>query len=214
MLVVLYSLSMTAIILLFLSVIIIGVTLGKSYRVQIILILIIVLVISLTVYPDLGNRVVSVFQMFFTATSSNRLITNQVYFFYNLRYRLFENLDINDTVVKIIFGSTYNVAVPTGFSSSSAILPHNGYKEIYLVGGLFTLGLYLLMFVFTSKKMLFLIRNRRKLPEDYTGTALSVSFAYILLLLTMAFYPIYHSNGVGIVFWCSVGLINNIYDTL
>ena len=84
---------------------------------------------------------------YFEPSSFYSYKTGSTHFFSQTSWRLLEHLDINNTVGQVFFGSTYNVVTPAGYLNPNAIKSHNGYKEIYLAGGLTGLILYLILFL-------------------------------------------------------------------
>jgi hypothetical protein len=130
----------------------------------------------------------------------------------DLDFRLFAYVDKNDTVGKILFGSTYDTATPGKNYNPTAIYAHNTYKEMYLAGGLVQLGLYILLFGMTTRRAYTLTRRKMILPGSLRGTVISASVVFFLLLIVMFTFPVYHYSGVGLIFWTVVAIINVVYD--
>ncbi len=125
----------------------------------------------------------------------------------DLDFRLFAYLDLNDTPFKILFGSGYDMVVPSSYYNPLGILAHNGFKEIYLNGGLFGLGLYGLLFALTGARAVRIVRFVDLSPM-FSRFIQVVAITYFELLFVMFVFPVYHYTGIGVVFWGSVGLIH------
>lgn len=130
----------------------------------------------------------------------------------DIDYRLFSYIDMNDTVKKVLFGSTYDVVTTSTNYNPEGIVAHNSYKEMYLAGGLTQLGLYLFLFSITALKAYKLIKRRKQMEYSLVGSALSACIMYYFLLFVMFFFPVYHYPGIGQIFWVSVIIINIVHD--
>jgi len=136
---------------------------------------------------------------------SNRMLKD-------LDFRLFAYLNTNDTFEKILFGTAYNKVFTGTDHNPSGIKCHNGYKEMYLTGGLIQLFLYLTLFVITAIKAKKIKANIRHLPESTKRIAMCAIKTYVILLFIMLTFPIYTYPGVGQIFWVSICVINIIHD--
>ena len=222
-LVVAYSLSFTGIILLVVSSVVV-ILLDRQHRFGTVISLSLIAILALYVVPNVGDRFNGIIQRFSKpADSIYSLLTTHLaadklssfgttHLAADLEFRLLEYLNLNNTLDKVLIGSTYNVVTPGGYLNPSAVLAHNSYKEIYLAGGLVGLAVYLLLFAQTGRKAFWLIMNRKGAPESIRGTIAGASFIYLFLLLVMLTFPVYHYVGIGTVFWCTAGLIHLIYD--
>lgn len=183
-------------------------------------ILAILTIISFLFMPDIifyqAEKLTSVFQLYNTNRTSSSLEAPGVLphinlMFIDLDFRLFSYLDVNDTISKILFGSTYDV-VALGAYNPNAIKSHNSYKEMYLAGGLTQLGLFAILFGTIAVKAYRVIIHRRLLSSVLIGPAISASLIYFALLFVMFVFPVYYYPGVGQIFWVSVSVINLVYD--
>ena len=129
----------------------------------------------------------------------------------DLEFRLFSYLDVNDTPLKVLFGSSYNVVVPSGYYNPSAILAHNGYKELYLAGGLVGLGLYLVLLLVAANQICAIGPPRWLVSRPCCRYSDRCSFTIFIFTVLMLFFPINHYNGVGIVMWTAIGVIFTFY---
>lgn len=130
----------------------------------------------------------------------------------NLLFRLTADLDVNDTVPKLLFGSTYNVVAPSRSLNAQAILAHNGYKEVFLAGGLVGLGLFMAILGLTAYRAYRLFTYRHTLPDPMPQAILCTTSVFGTLLLVMLFFPVYHYNGIGTLFWITAGLIHALHE--
>jgi len=160
----------------------------------------------------LDNRIEGTISRFFKPSESSRIQYGETHLIGDLSWRLFEYLNINDTIPKLFFGSTYDIVTPAGYINPYAIKAHNGYKEIYIAGGLLGFGLYMILFINTGSKAIRILHKKRRIIFRLEGIAYSSSWIYLLLLIAMFGFPVYHYNGVGIIFWGSAGLIHIIYN--
>lgn len=159
-----------------------------------------------------GDRVEGTIHRFLQPADYYIYRSGSTHLFSQVSWRLFDHLDVNDTIIKVFFGSTYDIVTPAGYINPDAIKAHNGYKEIYIASGLIGLGLYMAIFALTASKAMGILLRKRKIFRHLKGIALSASWIYFLLLITMFGFPLYHYNGIGIVFWCVAGLIHVIHD--
>jgi len=136
---------------------------------------------------------------------SNRMLKD-------LDFRLFSYLNTNDTFEKILFGTAYNKVFAGTDYNPSGIKPHNGYKELYLTGGVIRLFLYLTLFVITAIKAKRIKSNRKYLPDKTNNISMCAIKTYAILLLIMLTFPIGTYPGVGQIFWVSICVINIVYD--
>lgn len=101
----------------------------------------------------------------------------------------------------ILLGGSFSVAGSSALELKvpNAVGPHNGYLEIFLVGGVFSLLLFLYM---QWQTILALFRQ--------TSTGSNVHFGlltlFVLLSLFMAGYPTMYEPITGSLFWLIVGL--------
>ena len=210
-----YSQSMTAIFLLLFSILIIGFHNSKPrYRKPLFLLLL--LILAFIAIPDSWGRISGVFDTFSSfrghLVAAPGIIPHSNWFLTNLDYRLFAFLDVNDTLQKILFGSTFDVAGFGGDYNPRAIMAHNAYKEFYIVGGLVLLWIFMILFGFTAWRGYRLMRHRTLLPDSLQGVAKAVTLIVWLLLAVMFTFPIYFYPGIGLLFWVSVSLVHVIYD--
>lgn len=208
-----YALSFTGIVILGIATFIVLLT-GEGFRVRRFLHLGMLSLIALA--SPLSARLIGVIKSFLTpgepVVSPISTGLDLSYLLADLSFRLFAYIDTNNTFGSIMFGSTYNVVVPNAHFNPLAILAHNGFKEIYLAGGLVGLSLYIALFVITALKAYHLLRSYRQLTDSIAGTALAAATTYLILVVVMWVFPVYHYNGIGIVFWISVGLVHAFYQ--
>ena len=100
----------------------------------------------------------------------------------------------------VVIGSSYGAAGTAAltWSSEQVIEPHNGMSEIYFVGGVLLLAIYILVVKSTIRGLL------REFPRDELGAALMIC-VLILSLYTFT-YPIEYEPVNGSLFWIIVGL--------
>lgn len=106
--------------------------------------------------------------------------------------------------LNVLAGSSFGVAGTAAVAErglGNAILPHNGYLEIFLVGGLLMLLLFLWMLLVTFVKLQAVSVN------NSFCHALFVSF--IILIFFTAGYPIFNQPVLGALFWLMIGLAAN-----
>jgi hypothetical protein len=99
------------------------------------------------------------------------------------------------------FGGSYGIAGSVAVSARgepAAFLPHNGYLEIFLVGGLVLLAAFLAVVARTARNLLPLWRS--DVPE-----AKFMIVALIILLVILGGYPIMYEPILGSLFWLIVG---------
>jgi len=210
-LVVAYSLSFTGIVLLVCSAVI-RLLVERSSNASI-LRLGIVMICGVAIFSTtVGDRIEGTIHRFLRPADFYAYSSGSTHLFSQISWRLFYYLDVNDTIIKMFFGSTYDIVTPAGYINPNAIKTHNGYKEIYIAGGLIGLGLYMAIFLLTASKAMGIILRKRKIFMRLKGVALSTSWIYLLLLAVMFGFPLYHYNGIGIVFWITAGLIHVIHD--
>jgi len=114
-------------------------------------------------------------------------------------------------VLTVLGGGSFAIAgsAAVQVGSESAILPHNSFAEIYLVGGL----VYLAIFV---SLILRVYDNLRKCKANRV-----LNSARIMFICTIVFaftYPIIYAPALGAVFWLIVGLslggcVKSSFDT-
>jgi hypothetical protein len=211
--VVVYSGSQAALIVFLLSIIAV-LWFDKKYRLEKLILICLGILVYSSIMPIISLRVQSLVNYAFSEGSTSIVsgigpgwIPHNNQFMTDLDYRLFSNIDINNTVGKILFGSTYNVVVPSAYYNPEAILAHNAYKEIYISSGLVGLGLYLALWGITGVKAIQLLRNTNKFNE-LEGVVIISVIAYGILLAVMFTFPVYHYNGTGAIFWVVAGLIH------
>lgn len=104
-------------------------------------------------------------------------------------------------VLNYVFGGSYGIAGSVAVSARGeppAFLPHNGYLEIFLVGGLVLLAAFLAVVARTAQNLLSLWRS--DLPE-----AKFMIVALTILLIILGGYPIMYEPILGSLFWLIVG---------
>ncbi len=175
----------------------------------------VIVIMSLLVIPDMGDRILGILENAGAEAPNWYLsgpgwLSQSTKLLRDLDFRLFAYLDMNDTISKILLGSGYNVVVPSSYYNPLGVLAHNGYKEIYLNGGLLGLALYGLLFVLTSIRAIRIVRSASSLLASQRWMW-AVVVACFQLLIVMFTFPIYHYTGIGIIFWGCVGLIHAIY---
>lgn len=178
-----------------------------------------VLVCGIALNPEIVERIWGTLQFYVLGTSSvDRLPSVAAFQSTNLagsdiNFRLFAYLDVNDTLFKILLGSTYNTVVPNSYYNATGILAHNSIKELYLAGGMLALVIFGGLLGITGRKALRLVRQGdRDEFEGYGGTILAIVCCFLLLAAISLFFPVIHYNGVGVLFWLTIGLINFIHD--
>ena len=164
----------------------------------------------------LWNQAKDVFQLYtdksqYTDLRTPGVLPHTSLIWINLDFRMFSYLGVNDTVAKVLFGSTYDVVTTGRNYNPNAILAHNSYKEMYLAGGLVHLSLFLILFGITARKSYYLIKHRRLLYDSLSGTTLCACLVYFVLLFIMFVFPLYHYPGIGQIFWISLIIINVVY---
>lgn len=106
--------------------------------------------------------------------------------------------------LNILGGSSFGVAGTAAVAErgfGSAILPHNGYLEIFLVGGL------LMLFIFFWVILVSFVKLQAAAAGDDFCHALFVSF--IIAILFMAGYPIFNQPVLGAFLWLLIGIAAN-----
>lgn len=104
----------------------------------------------------------------------------------------------NDDLMKLLFGQSFARAgsAATDLKAPLAIIPHNMYLELYLVGGL--LFLFLLFWIQWH--------TIKKLATDGIEVGRFVIPPFILICLYMMGYPNIYEPITGTFFWLAVGL--------
>lgn len=100
-----------------------------------------------------------------------------------------------------IIGGSYGLAGSVAVSARGeppAFLPHNGYLEIFLVGGLVLLAAFLAVAARTARNLLAPWRSGS--PE-----ARVLMLAFVMLLIVLGGYPIMYEPILGSLFWLIVG---------
>lgn len=207
-----YSLSFTGI-LLFAASIVIRISTQEKKLLSVIEICLIAALMWIVFPAEIQLRIVGTIQRFRQPTALAGYSSTVTHLEGDVAWRLLEYWDLNDTAIKVLFGSTYDVVTPARYLHPSAILAHNGYKEMYLAGGLLGLGFFLALLLPVAWKALRFIFSNKSLTEPLRGISLTASWMYLLLLGVMLGFPLYHYNGIGIIFWCAAGVIHVLYDT-
>jgi hypothetical protein len=105
-------------------------------------------------------------------------------------------------ILNFLFGGSYGIAGSVAVDARgepAAFLPHNGYLELFLVGGLTLLGAFIHL-VARAGRALYALR-RSDLPE--------VRFLIValpMLLSVMVGYPIMYEPILGSIFWLIIGV--------
>ena len=106
--------------------------------------------------------------------------------------------------LNILGGSSFGVAGTAAVAArgfGNAVLPHNGYLEIFLVGGLLMLLLFFWILLVTFVKL-----QAVAATNNFCHTLL-VSF--LILILFTAGYPVFNQPVLGSFFWLVIGLAAN-----
>jgi len=107
-------------------------------------------------------------------------------------------------LLNCLAGSTFGIAGSAAKEirgKSSAILPHNGFLEIYLVGGIFMLLIFLAILFFTCKRLYNVGVTVRYYKTLWIGFLMLIAFLFI--------YPITYQPILGAIFWLIVGIAAN-----
>jgi hypothetical protein len=110
------------------------------------------------------------------------------------------------SVLSYLFGGSYGIAGSVAVSARGeppAFLPHNGYLEIFLVGGVVLLAAFLAVVARAACNLLTLWR--RDLPEVRFSIV-----ALTMLLIILSGYPIMYEPILGSLFWLIVGASFNV----
>jgi hypothetical protein len=110
------------------------------------------------------------------------------------------------SVLSYLFGGSYGIAGSVAVSARGeppAFLPHNGYLEIFLVGGVVLLAAFLAVVARAACNLLALWR--RDLPEVRFSIV-----ALTMLLIILSGYPIMYEPILGSLFWLIVGASFNV----
>jgi len=207
-----YSLSFTGI-LLFTASIVIRISMQGRKLLSVLEICLIAALMWIVFPAEIQLRIVGTIRRFFQPAALAAYSSTTTHLESDVAWRLLEYWDLNDTAIKVLFGSTYDVVTPARYFHPSAILAHSGYKEMYLAGGLLGLGFFLVLLLPVAWKALRFIFSSKSLTEPLRGISLTASWMYLLLLGVMLGFPLYHYNGIGILFWCVAGVIHVLYDT-
>jgi hypothetical protein len=103
--------------------------------------------------------------------------------------------------VNYLFGGSYGLAGSVAVSARGeppAFLPHNGYLEIFLVGGPILLASFLAAVIRGARNLLAL--RRSDLPE-----VRFLIVALAMLLIILGGYPIMYEPILGSLFWLTIG---------
>lgn len=105
--------------------------------------------------------------------------------------------------VNVLVGSSFGVAGSSAFElrkPGKAMLPHNSYMEIYLVGGVLLLLAFTALCIYTLRQLW--LKSRNDLFRSFL-------FASILLLAFMFTYPVIYEPITGGIFWLIIGVAGN-----
>ena len=128
---------------------------------------------------------------------------------YRIFHKIEEGIEISAARSDIYFlnilgGSSFGVAGTAAVAErgfGNAVLPHNGYLEIFLVGGLLMLLLFFWVILVTFVKL------QAAAAGNSFCHALFVSF--IIMILFMTGYPIFNQPVLGAFFWLVIGMAAN-----
>jgi hypothetical protein len=104
-------------------------------------------------------------------------------------------------LVNYLIGGSYGIAGSVAVSARGeppAFLPHNGYLEIFLVGGIVLLAAFLALVALAARRLL--AHWRGGMPE-----ARFLIVALAVLLIILAGYPVMYEPVLGSLFWLIVG---------
>jgi hypothetical protein len=106
-------------------------------------------------------------------------------------------------IMNLLFGGSFGIAGSAAqeLRGDGAILPHNSFSEIFLVGGIFMVTIFLIIILRTFKKL----RDGRNI-NNYRQ-ALFIGF--LLTIAFMPFYPVIYQPILGAFFWTVVGIASN-----
>jgi hypothetical protein len=111
----------------------------------------------------------------------------------------------NFYLLDFLVGSSYGIAGTAAYNirGDAAMLPHNGFLEIYLVGGIFMLIIFILILFITTKNLwIFFVKN-------YNFLFLSLFICFLLAIFLLPTYPIIYEPVIGALFWLIVGVAAN-----
>lgn len=132
----------------------------------------------------------------------------------DLDYRLFAYLERNNTTALTLFGDSYDTVVPTLYFNPDGILAHNGYKEMYLAGGLLGLGLLLWFVGYGVRSAIRVLRESSNQSAENRGIMRAVACTYLVCSCIMIVYPIFHYPGVAALMWVAAGSLQAIHVNL
>lgn len=108
----------------------------------------------------------------------------------------------NLSIFQLIFGGSFGIAGSAALQyNAQAILPHNSYIEVLLVGGVFYLIILILIIVFT-------LLNLYKLNIEISFKK-ALYVVYLLLIAYMIGYPVIYEPIMGSLFWLITGISAN-----
>lgn len=110
-------------------------------------------------------------------------------------------------LLDVFLGSSFGAAGSAAFElsggdfalGSASLLPHNSFSEIYLVGGVVMLTVFLAILVRTFYK-LWIVRNR-------SGTHMAMLGGFIVVTAFTVGYPVVYEPILGAFFWLTVGYV-------
>lgn len=107
--------------------------------------------------------------------------------------------------LNVLAGSSFGVAgsVASELRGDAAILPHNSLLEIYLVGGILLLAVFLIV-LFTSFQRLWAERRAN-------GFRMALLIGFLVMVAFAAGYPIIYEPVLGSFFWLVVGVAANAW---
>jgi hypothetical protein len=106
-------------------------------------------------------------------------------------------------LLNVLSGSSFGIAgsVAEEMRGMNAILPHNSLAEIYFVGGLFQLGIFLTIIFMTCR----VLTRRRKFDKIHQ----TLFIGYLMSIALLPTYPIIYEPIMGTFFWLTVGVCAN-----
>jgi hypothetical protein len=105
-------------------------------------------------------------------------------------------------VLNFLAGSSFSIAGSAAktIRGELVILPHNSFLEIYLVGGMIMISIFITILILTYKKLKLKSKNVFYQP---------ILLSFIIIILLMFTYPIIYEPVMGSFFWLIVGISCN-----
>jgi len=105
-------------------------------------------------------------------------------------------------VLNFLMGSSFGIAGSAArtIRGELAILPHNSFLEIYLVGGMIMILIFITILYLTYKKLNIKSKNIFYQP---------ILLSFFIIVLLMFTYPIIYEPVIGSFFWLIVGISSN-----